>query len=161
VHIDKEQIEWFRSVVGHPAEDGWKILVFSHALFIGTGLRFLQSVHVINGCAWLNHCSASNVRNSFIRVVQNNPQIKGWASGHFNLSHEFQDSLVQVGSCTFVQVGVVMGQHSTRDGRRQSRFFRGCRDEFIEIYSINHHQRCRDSKKAEVRFEYMLNNDCY
>jgi hypothetical protein len=153
VHIDNEQIEWFRSVVErHPAEDGWKILVFSHAPIVGSGLRFLQSVHVINGCAWLNHCSTSNVRNSFIRIVKSNPQIKCWASGHFHLSHEFQDSLVQVGSCTFVQVGV-MGKLSTRDGRRQSRFFRGCGDEFIEIYSINHHERCRHNNKAEVRLD--------
>jgi hypothetical protein len=153
VHIDNEQIEWFRSVVErHPAKDGWKILVFSHAPIIGSGLRFLQSVHVMNGCAWLNHCSASDVRSSFIRIVQDNPQIKCWASGHFHLSHEFQDSLVQVGNCTFVQVGV-MGKHSTRDGRRQSRFFRGCRDEFIEIYSINHHQRRCDDKKSEVRLD--------
>lgn len=114
-------------------------------------MRVLQSVHVMNGCAWLNHCSDTDVRNSFIRIVQSNPQVKCWSSGHFHLSHEFQDSLVQVGSCTFVQVGV-MGRESTRDGRRQSRFFRGCGDEFIEIYSINHHVRV-GANKAEVRLD--------
>jgi len=62
-----------------------------------------------------------------------------------------------------VQVGV-MGPQSTRDGRRQSRFFRGCGDEYIEIYSINHHVRVTAQNaneedldatetKAEVRLD--------
>jgi len=162
VHIDDKQIEWFQQLVeSHSFEDGWKILVFSHAPIIGSGLRVLQSVHIASGCAWLNHCSPN--RNRFIQIVRQNPQIKCWSSGHFHLSHEFQDSLVQVGSCTFVQVGV-MGPQSTRDGRRQSRFFRGCGDEYIEIYSINHHVRVTAQNaneedldatetKAEVRLD--------
>ena len=70
---------------------------------MGSGLRVLQNVHVINGCAWLNHCSSN--RNEFIQIVKNNPQIKLWFSGHFHLSHDYQDSIFTVGSCTFVQVG--------------------------------------------------------
>ena len=75
VHIDDEQLEWFvETVEAHPASDGWKILVFSHAPIMGSGLRVLQNVHVMNGCAWLNHCSQN--RNRFIRTVKANPQIK-------------------------------------------------------------------------------------
>ena len=158
VHVDDAQIEWFQQMVeSHSAEDGWKILVFSHAPIIGSGLRVLQNVHVTSGCAWLNHCSDN--RNIFIQIVQQNPQIKCWSSGHFHLSHENRDSLVQVGSCTFVQVGV-MGPKSTRDGRRQTRFFRKCgTDDSIEIYSINHHVRVptddnnNGETKAQVRLD--------
>ena len=160
VHVDDKQIEWFEQMVeSHSHKDGWKILVFSHAPITGSGLRVLQNVHVTSGCAWLNHCSSN--RNKFIQIVQRNPQIKCWSSGHFHLSHESQDSVVQVGSCTFMQVGV-MGPQSTRDGRRQTRFFRGCGEEFIEIYSINHHVRVpmrsndgtnSGETKAEVRLD--------
>lgn len=104
---------------------------------MGSGLRVLQNVHVINGCAWLNHCSSN--RNEFIQIVKNNPQIKLWFSGHFHLSHDYQDSIFTVGSCTFVQVGVI-GPVSSRDGRRQTRLIRGSSQE-IEIYTINHHKR--------------------
>ena len=160
VHVDDKQLEWFQQMVeSHPHQDGWKILVFSHAPIIGSGLRVIQSVHITSGCAWLNHCSSN--RNKFIEIVKQNPQIKCWASGHFHLSHEFQDSCVQVGSCTFLQVGV-MGLQSTRDGRRQTRFFRGCSDELIEIYTISHHIRIpidgngdgeTMTTKAEVRLD--------
>jgi hypothetical protein len=153
VHVDDQQIEWFQQMVeSHSAQDGWKILVFSHAPIVGSGLRVLQNVHVTSGCAWLNHCSDN--RNKFIEIVQANPQIKCWSSGHFHLSHENRDSLVQVGSCTFVQVGVI-GPKSTRDGSRQTRLFRKCgADESIQIYSINHHVRLPESNgetKAQVR----------
>lgn len=110
---------------------------------MGSGLRVLQSVHVTNGCAWLNHCSPTDVRNSFVRIVKENPQIKCWLSGHFHLSHDYQDALVQAvpGSpCAFLQVGV-MGPQSSRDQKRQSRMIRGCGGEFLQIFSINHHDR--------------------
>ncbi len=75
VHVDDEQIKWFvETVQAHPASEGWKIIVFSHAPIMGSGLRVLQSVHVTNGCAWLNHCSPN--RNIFIQTVKANPQIK-------------------------------------------------------------------------------------
>ena len=155
VHVDDDQIEWFRNVVrSHPDSEGWKILVFSHAPITGSGLRVLQSVHVTNGCAWLNHCSPTDVRNSFVRIVGDNPQIKCWLSGHFHLSHDYQDALVQAvpGSpCAFLQVGV-MGPGSSRDQKRQSRMIRGCGGEFLQVFSINHHERVGDGK-ARVRLD--------
>lgn len=138
VHIDDSQLEWFvKTVQAHPAHEGWKVLVFSHAPITGSQLRVLQNVHVTNGCAWLNHCSDADRRNLFIRTVQQNPQIKLWFSGHFHLSQDFSDSLSTVGACTFVQVGV-MGPASTRDGKRQTRLVRACRNRF-QIYTLNHH----------------------
>ena len=169
VHVDDEQIEWFREMVeSHPASDGWKILVFSHAPIIGSGLRVLQSVHVTNGCAWLNHCSPPDIRNSFVRIVKDNPQIKCWFSGHFHLSHDYEDALVQAvkGSpCAFLQVGV-MGPGSSRDNKRQTRFVRGCGGDFLQLFSINHHERVPvtnskrdeggDATKARVRLDATL-----
>ena len=167
VHVDDEQIKWFRTMVeSHPESDGWKILVFSHAPIIGSGLRVLQSVHITNGCAWLNHCSPTDIRNSFVRIVRENPQIKCWLSGHFHLSHDYQDALVQpiAGSpCTFLQVGV-MGPGSSRDHRRQTRMIRGCGGEFLQFYSINHHERIPEvsddrntDTKARVRLDATIN----
>ena len=153
-HIDDDQLEWFlQTIRSHPAEDGWKILVFSHAPIIGSGLRVLQNVHVINGCAWLNHVSDN--RNIFINAVKENPQIKLWFSGHFHLSHDYEDAISTVGSCTFVQGGVV-GPVSTRDGRRQTRFIQGCSD-FIKIYTINHHIREETTKQADLRLDANIN----
>lgn len=44
VYIDDAQIEWFRHMVeSHAAQDGWTILVFSHAPILGSGLRVLQT----------------------------------------------------------------------------------------------------------------------
>jgi len=149
VHINNEQLDWFqRTVEAHPANEGWKILVFSHAPIIGSGLRALRDVHVKNGCAWLNHCSKN--RSVFIRCVRENPQIKLWFSGHFHLSHEFEDSISTVASCTFVQLGVI-GPSSTRDGCRQTRIIRGCHKR-LEVYSVNHHKR--DEKgRPDVRLD--------
>lgn len=49
-HADPEQLAWFEKVVAeHPAEEGWRICVFSHAPIMGSNLRVLQNVHVING----------------------------------------------------------------------------------------------------------------
>jgi Calcineurin-like phosphoesterase len=143
VHVDDEQVRWFLDVVeSHPAHDGWKILVFSHAPIMGSGLRVLQNVHVVNGCAWLNHCDP-RTRNLWIRTVRANPQIKAWFSGHFHLSHDYEDALSVVGSCVFVQVGVV-GRASTRDGKRQTRLVQG-NGSSMQIYTINHHVREEES----------------
>ena len=58
VIIDREQIAWFEQLCqSHPAEDGWKMFVFSHAPPNGSGLRVLQENHVING--WYVMCDAS------------------------------------------------------------------------------------------------------
>lgn len=149
VHIDDDQLDWFvRTVEAHPAKDGWKVIVFSHAPIVGSGLRVLQNVHVTNGCAWLNHCSSN--RNAFIRTVVQNPQVKLWFSGHFHLSHDFEDAISSVGSCTFVQVGVI-GPASTRDGRRQTRLVQGSGDR-MRIFTINHHLRDQ-SNHAVVRLD--------
>lgn len=54
VIVDREQIAWFEELCqSHPAEDGWKMFVFSHAPPNGSGLRVLQENHVING--WYVH----------------------------------------------------------------------------------------------------------
>mmetsp|Transcript_22365 Transcript_22365/g.55372 ORF Transcript_22365/g.55372 Transcript_22365/m.55372 type:complete len:239 (+) Transcript_22365:554-1270(+) len=62
-----------------------------------------------------------------------------WFSGHFHMSHDYQDAVATVGACTFVQAGVV-GPVSSRDGRRQTRIVLGCSDR-IKIYTVNHHLR--------------------
>lgn len=149
VHVDDAQLDWFVDTVkSHPAEQGWKLLVFSHAPIMGSGLRVLQNVHVVNGCAWMNHCSEN--RKLFIQTVKENPQIKLWFSGHFHLSHDYEDAISSVGFCTFVQVGVV-GPASSRDGRRQSRLIQGCSDR-LKIYSINHHLR-ESNGRANLRLD--------
>ena len=50
----------------------------------------------------MNHCSPDS-RGKFVEVVQRSPQIKMWCSGHFHLSHDFEDSLSRVNQCTFMQ----------------------------------------------------------
>jgi hypothetical protein len=65
----------------------------------------------------------------FIQTVRENHQIKGWFSGHFHLSHDYEDSITfpggnNRGSCVFAQTGV-MTARSSRDGRRHSRLVRG------------------------------------
>ena len=150
-HVDDEQLEWFRDLVEeHSHYDGWRILVFTHAPIMGSNLRVLQNVHVVNGCAWMNHCSPPSIRSSFIEIVKQSPQIKLWSSGHFHLSHEFEDSLSRVNQCTFMQVGVV-GKKSTRDHTRQTRIVQGNSDT-LKIYTINHHLRNEDGK-ADMRLD--------
>ena len=56
VIIDEQQIQWFESLLkAHPASEGYKVFVFTHAPPNGSGLRVLQENHVVNGCCWLNH----------------------------------------------------------------------------------------------------------
>ncbi|CAN0347159.1 unnamed protein product [Discosporangium mesarthrocarpum] len=56
VFIDDAQMEWFEDQLRqHPKSEGWKVLVFTHAPPMGSGLRVLQDVHIKNQCAWLNH----------------------------------------------------------------------------------------------------------
>jgi hypothetical protein len=141
VVVDDEQVAWFeKTIAEHPAEDGWKIFCFSHAPIIGSGLRVLQECHVVNGCCWLNHNDGPQSRK-FIEIVRENPQIKGWFSGHFHLSHDYEDSMAfpegnNRGACVFAQTAV-MTARSTRDGRRQSRLIRGNKDGF-EVCTVNH-----------------------
>jgi len=146
VTIDDEQCRWFEDLVkNHPAIDGWKVFVFSHAPPIGSGLRVLQENHVVNGCCWLNH-SGESAR--FIKLVREHRCIKGWFSGHFHLGQDYEDSITfptiprevgpypNRGSCVFVQTSV-MRKGTSRDKRQQSRFLRGNKDGF-EICTINH-----------------------
>jgi len=153
-HADEEQLVWFENLIrDHSHEDGWRICVFTHAPIMGSKLRVLQNVHVVNGCAWMNHCSPSQIRSSFIRTVERSPQIKLWCSGHFHLSQDFPDSLSRVNQCTFVQVGVV-GMKSTRDHTRQTRIVQG-NSEILKIFTVNHH--IRDEKgNANIRLDATL-----
>eukprot|EP00586_Coscinodiscus_wailesii_P014677 CAMPEP_0172492706 /NCGR_PEP_ID=MMETSP1066-20121228/23937_1 /TAXON_ID=671091 /ORGANISM="Coscinodiscus wailesii, Strain CCMP2513" /LENGTH=565 /DNA_ID=CAMNT_0013262487 /DNA_START=187 /DNA_END=1884 /DNA_ORIENTATION=+ len=152
--VDPLQLSWFEDVVRrHSAEEGWKIIVFSHAPVVGSGLRVLQNVHVVNGCAWLNHCDGGS-RNRFIEIVERNPQVKLWFSGHFHLSHDYEDALCHVGKCTFLQCGVV-GKASSRDGRRQTRLVQG-NSHTINLYSINHHKRDDKNDEANIRLDAIV-----
>jgi hypothetical protein len=161
-HVDQEQLEWFEEVVrNHSHQDGWRIFVFTHAPIMGSNLRVLQNVHLVNGCAWMNHC-CPNTRSRFIETVKKSPQIKLWCSGHFHLSHDFPDSLSRVNQCTFVQVGVV-GKKSTRDHTRQTRIIQG-NDGEIHIYTVNHHNvvavdddwKLKDKNHPGMRVELRL-----
>lgn len=148
VIIDDEQIAWFENLVkGHPADQGWKLFVFTHAPPNGSGLRVLQENHVINGCCWLNHSDELKCRK-FIELVREHRCIKAWFSGHFHLGQDYQDSITfptidpsegpypNRGSCVFVQTSVMRGGTS-RDGRQQSRLLRGNQDGF-EICTVDH-----------------------
>jgi hypothetical protein len=148
VTIDKEQLAWFESTIkSHPAEEGWKIFVFTHAPPNGSGLRVLQENHVVNGCCWLNHSNDLECRK-FIELVRENRCIKAWFSGHFHLGQDYQDSITfptidpkdgpypNRGSCVFVQTSVMRGGTS-RDTRQQSRLIRGTKDGF-DICTVDH-----------------------
>ena len=104
---------------------------------------------MVNGCCWLNHNDGPQSRR-FIEIVRENPCIKGWFSGHFHLSHDYEDSMSlpegnNRGACVFAQTAV-MTARSTRDGRRQSRMIRGNKDGF-EVCTVNH------AKGGEVRVD--------
>mmetsp|Transcript_49442 Transcript_49442/g.124519 ORF Transcript_49442/g.124519 Transcript_49442/m.124519 type:complete len:630 (-) Transcript_49442:271-2160(-) len=141
VSIDQKQLEWFEDVIRkHPDSEGWQVFVFSHAPILGSALRVLQENHVVNGCCWLNHCDNVSSKK-FIEVVRSNACIKAWFSGHFHLSHDYEDSITfpggnNRGSCVFVQTNV-MTARSSRDGRRQSRVLRG-NSEGFEVCTIDH-----------------------
>jgi hypothetical protein len=148
VTIDKEQLQWFEDTIkAHPADEGWRIFVFSHAPPNGSGLRVLQENHVVNGCCWLNHSDDKECRK-FIEIVRENRCIKAWFSGHFHLGQDYQDSITfptidpkdgpypNRGSCVFAQTSVMRGGTS-RDTRQQSRLVRGNKAGF-EICTVDH-----------------------
>lgn len=148
VTVDKEQLAWFEETVkSHPAEEGWKVFVFTHAPPNGSGLRVLQENHVVNGCCWLNHSDDKECRK-YIELVREHRCIKGWFSGHFHLGQDYQDSITfptidpkdgpypNRGSCVFAQTAV-MRKGTSRDTRQQSRLLRGNKDGF-EICTVNH-----------------------
>lgn len=154
VYIDDEQVQWFKETVEkHPAEDGWRIFVFSHAPPMGSGLRVLQENHVVNGCCWLNH-SSKNTR-VFIDLVRANPSIKAWFSGHFHLGQDYQDSITfpdgaDRGSCVFCQTAV-MSAKSSRDTRQQSRVLRGNKNGFT-IGTVNHQKDGEERLDATITY---------
>jgi hypothetical protein len=157
VTIDDEQLAWFeKTVEDHPASDGWRIFVFTHAPPIGSGLRVLQENHVVNGCCWLNHTTTAP---KFIDIVRKNASIKAWFSGHFHLGQDYEDSITfptegaNRGSCTFAQTSV-MRKGTSRDTRQQSRLIRGTKDGF-EICTVNH------AKGGEIRLDATVSySDC-
>mmetsp|Transcript_27321 Transcript_27321/g.86819 ORF Transcript_27321/g.86819 Transcript_27321/m.86819 type:complete len:587 (-) Transcript_27321:397-2157(-) len=161
VSIDDAQLRWFAEfVASKPADEGWRVFVFTHAPPMGSGLRVLQENHVVNGCCWLNHSGGQNAdprtTRKFIEVVREHRCIKGWFSGHFHLSHDYEDSITfpggnNRGSCVFAQVGC-MTTRSTRDGKRHSRIVRGTEEGF-EICTVNH------KKGGEVRLDATITYD--
>jgi len=130
VHIDNTQFSWFLTRLREYQDR--PVFVFTHAPFLGCGLRVLQTVHLKNRCAWLNQ---TDDPEQFIEVVRRSPQIKAWFSGHFHLSHNYQDSVALAGSCACVQVGVI--GDCNRDGHRHSRLLRLLEDRF-EVYTVDH-----------------------
>lgn len=162
VTVDREQLDFFEQTLkDHPAEDGWKIFVFTHAPPNGSGLRVLQENHVVNGCCWLNHSDDKECRK-FIELVREHRCVKGWFSGHFHLGQDYQDSITfptidpavgpypNRGSCVFVQTSVMRGGTS-RDGRRQSRLIRGNKDGF-EICTVDHKEDGKVRVDATVTY---------
>ncbi|CAB9519529.1 Calcineurin-like phosphoesterase [Seminavis robusta] len=148
VIIDQAQIDWFEKLLqDKPADEGWKIFVFTHAPPNGSGLRVLQENHVVNGCCWLNHSNERQCKK-FIELVREHRCVKAWFSGHFHLGQDYQDSITfptipreegpypNRGSCVFAQTSVMRGGTS-RDGRQQSRLLRGNKDGF-EICTVDH-----------------------
>ena len=165
VTIDQQQMDWFTDVVKtHPASEGWKIFVFTHAPPNGSGLRVLQENHVVNGCCWLNHSNEKQCQ-TFINLVREHRCIKAWFSGHFHLGQDYQDSITfptidpkdgpypNRGSCVFAQTSV-MRSGTSRDGRQQSRVIRG-NDQGFEICTVDH------SKDGALRVDATITyTDC-
>ncbi|KAL3800958.1 hypothetical protein ACHAW5_006691 [Stephanodiscus triporus] len=163
VTIDQKQIDWFENlVITHPASEGWKIFVFTHAPPNGSGLRVLQENHVVNGCCWLNHSNEKQCKK-FIELVREHRCIKAWFSGHFHLGQDYQDSITfptidpkdgpypNRGSCVFAQTSV-MRAGTSRDGRQQSRLIRGNKDGF-EICTVDHQKDGKVRLDATITFK--------
>lgn len=130
VYIDDDQMAWFGSVLEQNTQR--PIIIFTHAPPMGSGLKVVQNVHVKNRCAWLNH---SDRPQRFMQLVERHPNIKVWFSGHFHLSQNYADSISVVGSCAFVQTGVI--GECNRDGNRQSRLLR-FDDDGYQLYTVDH-----------------------
>lgn len=179
VIVDQAQIDWFENLLKEkPADDGWKIFVFTHAPPNGSGLRVLQENHVVNGCCWLNHSNEKQCRK-FIELVREHRSIKAWFSGHFHLGQDYQDSITfptidpsegpypNRGSCVFAQTSVMRGGTS-RDGRQQSRLLRGNKDGF-EICTVDHQDGGKIRLDATISYKdsghevgvYMHDDEAY
>ncbi|HVA49443.1 MAG TPA: metallophosphoesterase [Pirellulales bacterium] len=143
VYIDDEQLAWFAATLADNRPR--PTFVFSHAPVIGSGLRVLQSVHLMCPNAWMNHTDRPE---RFIEIVRGNPQIKLWFSAHNHLGQDYPDSFSRVGNCTFIHTGVI-GDVS-RDGARHSRLVdydaRG-----YEISTVDHRT---GRLVANLRYDY-------
>ena len=163
VTIDAEQLKWFEETLErHPAADGWKVFVFTHAPPAGSGLKVLAENHVVNGCCWLNQSNEQQCRK-FIELVRQHRCIKAWFSGHFHLGQDYQDSITfpnasedeeerlpDRGSCVFCQTSV-MRSGTSRDGHNQSRLIRGNAQGF-EICTIDHKKQGKIRVDARVTY---------
>ncbi|KAI8474051.1 MAG: Metallo-dependent phosphatase-like protein [Monoraphidium minutum] len=132
VYVDDAQVDWFESLLA--AHPGRPVVVFTHAPPCGSGLKVVQNVHVKNRCAWLNH---SDRPQRFIRLVERHSNVRLWFSGHFHLAQNYPDSITAVGSCAFVQTGVI--GECNRDGFRQSRLLRVTSAGY-EVCTVDHVQ---------------------
>ncbi|BDA46759.1 probable 3',5'-cyclic adenosine monophosphate phosphodiesterase Cpd at N-terminal half [Coccomyxa sp. Obi] len=130
VYIDDEQLSWFKDTLSAAGQR--PVIVFSHAPPLGCGLTVIQSVHVKNRCAFLNHSSNADV---FMRLVEQHPNICLWFSGHFHLSHNYMRSISVSGNCAFVQTGVI--GDCNRDGYRHSRVVKASKEGY-QLYTMDH-----------------------
>lgn len=143
VFIDDEQLAWFAATLSDNRQR--PTFVFSHAPIIGSGLRVLQSIHLMCPNAWMNHTDRPE---RFIEIVRANPQIKLWFSAHNHLGQDYPDSYSRVGNCTFLHTGVI-GEVS-RDGARHSRLVDYDAGGY-EISTVDH----RTGKAvANLRYDY-------
>lgn len=131
VYIDDEQLSWFKDTLSAAGQR--PVIVFSHAPPLGCGLTVIQSVHVKNRCAFLNHSSNAD---EFMRLVEQHPNICLWFSGHFHLSHNYMRSISVSGNCAFVQTGVI--GDCNRDGYRHSRIVKASKEGY-QLYTMDHH----------------------
>ncbi|HVC92296.1 MAG TPA: metallophosphoesterase [Pirellulales bacterium] len=143
VYLDESQVEWLRSTLAENRQR--PTFIFSHAPPLGSGLRVLQSIHLKCPNAWLNHTDRPE---RFIDIVNRNPQIKLWFSGHNHLGQWYRDSLSCVNQCTFVHTGVI-GEVS-RDGCRHSRLVEFDADGFT-LSTIDH---ATGAATADLRHDY-------
>mmetsp|Transcript_2771 Transcript_2771/g.5386 ORF Transcript_2771/g.5386 Transcript_2771/m.5386 type:complete len:631 (-) Transcript_2771:73-1965(-) len=165
VTIDAEQLKWFEETLErHPASDGWKVFVFTHAPPAGSGLKVLAENHVVNGCCWLNQSNEDECRK-YIELVRKHRCIKAWFSGHFHLGQNYQNSITfpntasddeddelsaDRGSCVFCQTSV-MRSGTSRDGHCQSRLIRG-NPEGFEICTVDHQKNGKIRVDARVTY---------
>lgn len=132
VHVDEEQMAFLQAKLEETAAAGRPVVVCTHAPILGSGLKVVQTVHVKNRCAWLNHSSNPH---EFIDLVHQYPNIRLWFSGHFHLSHNYSDSISVVGGTAFVLTGVI--GECNRDGFRHSRVLKGS-EEGYEMFTMDH-----------------------
>merc|ERR1711966_353443 len=132
----------------HPAEDGWKVFVFTHAPPNGSGLRVLQENHVVNGCCWLNHSNEAQCKK-FIQLVREHRCIKAWFSGHFHLGQDYQDSI------TFPTIDPKVGPYPNRGSCvfAQTSVMRPGNSEGFEICTVDHQKDGKVRLDATITFK--------